>query len=306
MNFSSTTVTLLVSMLAVSCAGVEGEDPSTSAPEGAATTSEQAWTSTNPTLDTLFLGEVSIPSGLRYIDIAVNSSSVYLSRSDNRIAYFSGTVFPTYQFLLAGNYQRLEWVASPYPWNLVASNDATRKIYYNVQTQPALIGSFPAGVTALSGIAARGGTVGTKLDLWITYWLNGRHILQAGTFDKITGSLTWGATTGWGIYNRGLTYGLSPDGIHNNLYAVLNYTKSYYVWASPSTLATAAEGNFNYTEHAYTNSTASEWLADRNAPEGLAYQTGKDKYYGIDFYQNTNTGRTAWVLTANERWDIMP
>jgi hypothetical protein len=297
MNYRRTFAVLLSPCLLAACAN-DGSELELAAPSehGESTVvAEQRWTAGNPDVDTEYLMELYPPAGVSYLDIAVGGGRVYMSRSDGHIDYYTDS-YPSYPYVgyLPNTYQHLEWVQSAYNWNLIASDDARRKIYYNTQNVPYLLGSYPAGVSSVFEIAAKSRNA-LELDIWVKHNGSAYGYIRHGVASKTLGRITWDSNyIGNSPYHHGFTYGSGPDGGWR-IYSMLDYYSSAFVWYDIPSLNVSGEANFPYTEHAYLHP---EGELDRFAPAGLAFSESDYYYYGIDPYYNASTQRHGWVFAA--------
>lgn len=279
------TITALFCLLVVGCAFDNSQDPTESDAANTVGSAEQAATGKNPIRDAEYWGGITPPTGKTYLDMGVSSSTIYLSRSDGAIATYSRQNPPVALGTIAGSYQHLEMVESA-PWNLIATNDTLKKIYFDAQAQGRLVGSYPTGVTRVDEIAAQAVSA-TRLNVWIVYTDTSvpsripTRLLRAGGFDLTSGVLSWQPmTVTWMSFNKGLTFGKLPNG-SNAIVSIYDYSNSYFDWNVPGSLAYGYERNFAYTEHAYRTPSGS---LDRLACPRLAYLAYDNAYYCLDEY----------------------
>jgi hypothetical protein len=240
------------------------------------------------------------------------SSRMFLTRSDGRLQYYDydGVHAPTYVGYVAQNWNHLEYINS-YDWGMVANSDARQQIFYKASNVPVLMGSYPAGVTYVTDIAARARYGGLLLDIWIVVPNGGPSTaIRYGLYDKTKGYIAWNANNSGGMgYSSGFTYGPGPDGAYH-LFSMLEYTRSYLLWWTPGSNGDAGNASYEaglvnagYTDHAYLHP---EGHYDSFEPSGLSYLSYDNMYYGIDPYYNSQTGRHAWVLAKMPPSAIMP
>lgn len=271
-----------------------------SANDSGVATTDAAATGSNPRLDAEFMTEVTMrppTAGVSYTDIALGGGRVYLARSDGKVEQRRWDVQSTFVTFVTGvSWEHLDYVATGSDWNLIGSSNANRKIYRNIQNVGSPLGSYPGGVDYvwdLSAIEVVGG-----LQLFIIHPDSANFpVLRVGKYNTLTGMLSWETRTrSWGQYNHGLTL------LNGNIYSVLNYTKSYFVWRPVTALDTSyyEAGLSPYTEHAYRYPQGTN---DRFAPVGLSYYAVDDKFYGIDLYSGD---QQRWVITRILKSRLMP
>jgi hypothetical protein len=297
----------LIVVTTLACSGEVGELPDGS--DTISATGERA-TGTNPLIDAQYVGELpALPAGVAYTDLGVASEQLLLARSDRKLEVRNRTSLALLNtFSNVGNH--VDWIQTGENWDLIAANDSTQQIRRKASSGSSiLMGSYPAGTTAVHALAAQQ-AVPTRLRIYVIGGTWPDFYLQSGTHDASTlpAIITWSPTkTPDGIYNQGLTIAPCPGAMTSPscAYRMINYTTAPFKWFS---LGSPPQGSYEAglapnTEHAYTHP---EGEYDRFAPVGFDWRTQDNYFYGIDSFYNPTTGRFAWVVARIHRNFLRP
>ncbi|MFZ5897047.1 MAG: hypothetical protein ACOY0T_38670 [Myxococcota bacterium] len=299
-----------VTLAAASVAGCAIDADSThSESSDAVGTVSQAATGSNPIIDAEFYGEMpALPAGVSYTDLGVNSSTIYLARSDRRVEVRTRQLNPPLTNTLQDVGEHIDWVQSGSEWDLIAAHDGTKKIKRKASNTAVNMGNYPGGVNVIQAITATpvaGQPMKLKIFVIHGSWPN--IVLRAGIHDRAVQpySITWEATTvSAGPYSSGLAYGQDGSNV-NRVFRILNYTVSRFHWYDVTTPSVTGyeTGLAPYTDHAYLHP---EGEYDKFAPVGFDQNSIDGYFYGIDQYVHHVTGRAAWVVARFSKANLRP
>lgn len=304
------TVLLGLALAATTACSDAGEDQAAGDGAEIVGTDQQATTGATPKIDAEFWGELpALPSGVSYTDLGVSSSQIFLARSDRKVEVRTRQFNPPLTNTLIDIGQHIDMVQFGTDWDLVAANDSTQKIYRKSSNVPVIMGSYPAGVTAVQALTANPSAGATsKLKIWIVCGSFPNQVVRWGVHDRNVSPATivWdGGSVAAGPYSTGLDYAQGEANTYK-VFRMVNYTKSYFQWfdVADATL-TGNEKTFyqTYTDHAYGHP---EGEYDRFAPAGFDQNYADGYFYGIDEFANHSTGRHAWVVARLYRTNIKP
>jgi hypothetical protein len=294
--------------VALAGCGVSPDDPQGGEP------TEQvsgAATGANPLVDVEYLSTITMQGsqvGVWYSDLAFWGGNMYALRSDGAAEVRTRPAPPLWSapfkgYLSGGPWSAIKFVdtSTPHNWNVIGAKDSTHQILKNIGNVPALLGSYPAGVDHIVGIAGTEVPGTSDLKLFVLHpdgTPSGVKVLRMGTYSSTTRSIVWDATTQpWGsFYNNGFCYS------GTSVYTVVSYMTSFVSWFTPPS-TTGYEINLApYTEHAYLNPGG---FNDRWAPVALAFDTSDQYFYGIDVSVLDSTHHT-WVYSRLAKSNLRP
>lgn len=296
-NLAQTVRVSFAALMLNACAVEVGEDTISSDPPSSTSATQQPVVGANPEVDAEFIKEIAPPPGLTRTgaDIAVSENEIFVKWSDGTVE--RRTINGDLGSTLLRKYDRIKYLhhVDNYFLGLLGTKDSEREIYASLQGNhepPLGIGSYPAGVNSIKGIA------GYKNEIYIMYipGFGPEPVLRKGTYSSSTGILTWQPTTvPYGLYTLPPTVG--PSGV--SLYRFMSHTITRIQRAPRAHLTPwDSEDLDGHTEHAYLHP---EGALDRLAGP-LDYRTSDNKFYVLDTY--SNLGRTASVLARIPRTTI--
>lgn len=247
---------------------------------------------------------------MNYTGFAVNSSWIYVARSDSRVERRSKTNGSLLSTSVSVG-QNIDWVQGS-DWDLIAALDGSSGGIYRKATtgQSTKMGNYPAAcsnvVQGLTG-APVAGQATQKIKLYVICGAWPNIVMRTGLYDRFVqpAVIVWeSGSYAAGIYSWGLNH--ASDGTTNRVFRMLNYIESHFHWFAPASPYTTGyelgmNGTPNYTEHTYNHN---EGEMDKFAPVAFDMDTGNNYFYGLDDYYNNETGRHAWVVARMNRANL--